>query len=139
MRTIYLYNPIKTIVDTLQNMCYNKDVNKTNKKYEGVVDMFNAKEMKETREMVIADLIGRDLEMGGFEFVGRGTDGLVLANAEGHTVWLKVIVKKEVWIHEELVGEFEDKEKARIEREATAKAKKEKAIAKKKENEGVAV
>lgn len=139
MRTIYLYNPIKTIVDTLQNMCYNKDVSKTNKKYEGVVDMFNAKEMKEVREMVIADLIGRDLEMNGFEFVGRGVDGLVLANAEGHTVVLKVIVKKEVGIHEELVGEFEDKEKARIEREATAKAKKEKAIAKKKEAEAVAV
>ncbi len=139
MRTIYLYNPIKTIVDTLQNMCYNKDVNKTNKKNKGDVDMFNAKEMKEVREMVIADLIGRDLEMDGFEFVGRGVDGLVLANAEGRTVVLKVIVKKEVGIHEDLVGEFEDKEKARIEREATAKAKKEKAIAKKKEAEGVAV
>ncbi len=136
MRTIYLYNPI---VDTLRNMCYNKDVRKTNKKYEGVVDMFNAKEMKEVREMVIADLIGRDLEMNGFEFVGRGVDGLVLANAEGRTVVLKVIVKKEVGIHEDLVEEFEDKEKARLEREAIAKAKKEKAIAKKKEAEAVAV
>lgn len=139
MRTIYLYNPIKTIVDILQHMCYNKDVNKTNKKYEGVVNMFNAKEMKETREMVIADLIGRDLEMEGFEFVGRGVDGLVLANAEGRTVVLKVIVKKEIGIHEELVGEFEDKEKARIERETVAKAKKERAMAKRKESEGVAV
>lgn len=92
---------------------------------------FDAKAMKETREMVIGDLIGRDLEMDGFEYVGRGVDGLILANAEGRTVVLKVIVKKEIGIHEDLIGEYEDKEKARIERETLAKAKKERNIAKK--------
>lgn len=83
------------------------------------------------RDLFIETLIAEDLQVNQFAYVGRGVDGLIFADEDGTTVVAKIIVKKEIGIFDELIGEYNDREDARIAREKALAEKKELALAKK--------
>ena len=102
--------------------------------------MFTQAQMREVRERVIGEFIAEGGVIGGsFEFQGVGVDGPIFADAEGRTIVLKVIAKKEVGIFEDLIAEKAEKEAAAIARSEAAKAKKAKREAKAKAEESEVV
>lgn len=94
---------------------------------------FTLKDRTNARKEIIAALAELELGIAGFEVVGVGVDGPILANSLGQTVVLKVIAKKELGAFNELLTEAEDKAKAAEERAKAKSAKVAKAKAKKAE------
>ena len=89
----------------------------------------DAKMAKEVREMVY-EAGAEQLELGTFEFVGRGSEGLVFADAEGEVLVVRAIVKAEGTVAEDLVAEFQAKQEKAALKAAEREAKKAKDKAK---------
>ena len=88
--------------------------------------MASQKEMREIRENIITQLT-ETVEFEGFEPVGQIVEGMLYLNevTQSYLV-LKPIAKKESFDVDDALQEFEDKEKARIEREQERLQNKEK-------------
>lgn len=97
--------------------------------------MATQKEMKEMREDILAQLNDK-IDFDNFEQIGQITDGMLYFNkaTDGYLV-LKPIAKKEGFDVDDALQEFEDKEKARIEREQAKAQKVSKAKAEKEKEE----
>ena len=93
--------------------------------------MATQKEMREIRENVIEQV--QEVEFENFQQIGQIVDGVLLFNLKTQSyLVLKPIAKKDSFDADDALIEFEDKEKARIERE-TAKAEKLAKVEKEKE------
>ena len=80
--------------------------------------MATQKEMKEMREEVITQI--QELEFENFQKIGQIVDGVLLFNLKTQSyLVLKPIAKKDSFDADDALTEFEDKEKARLEREKT--------------------
>lgn len=95
--------------------------------------MATQKEMREMRVNLIEQLMEKELT--GFEVVGQISDGVLLQTPDGTFAVVKPIIKKENFDSEDALAEFEEKEQARLEREAEREAKKLAREAKAKEKE----
>lgn len=94
----------------------------------------SAKRMNEIRETVVES--AKVLEVKGFEFVGRSSEGLVFENASTDEYFVvKVIVKKEGFDAIEAIEEYEEKQEIAREKAEKAEAKKATVKAKKEATE----
>jgi len=92
--------------------------------------MMNQKEKNEARDLAM-EKMAEETTFEGFEFQGRGKDGLIFKTEEGDIMVVKAVMKKENFDWEDDIDAFEE---AELKREAKAKEKAEKA-AKRKEKE----
>ena len=93
--------------------------------------------MNEIREMAIES--SKEVQVLGFEFLGRSTEGLVFENVETEEYFvIKVIAKKEGFEATEAIEEYEEKQSIAEEKASKAEAKKALALAKKEEAEAKA-
>ena len=84
----------------------------------------NQKMAKEVRNAMLEVVDGVDFTMvGGFEAVGRTSEGIAFKDVEGNVVVVKVIVKSEAFDVEDAIAEFDEKA-IKAEEKAAAKAKK---------------
>jgi len=89
--------------------------------------MMNQKDRNLARDVAM-ERMAEELTFEGFEFQGRGKDGLIYKTDEGDIMVVKAVMKKENFDWEDDIDAFEE---AELKREAKAKEKAEKAAKRK--------